>query len=167
MRRIYFPLFHSKVLLYVSFLSGLLIAYPAVLCFGETLYSAMRMFVSFHVSIIGLLCSLLIPLFISAFAVYSNESWIITTLAFLKAFSFGCCSIVITSAFRSSGFLAHYLVLFSDIHLLCILWWFWLRHYPCNHKSLCLSTTISCTAAVFVCILDSLLISPFWVSLQQ
>ncbi len=171
MRRIYFRIFfrfyQSKYVISCFFTFGLLLSFLAASAVGEALLPAMRMVQFSHVSIIGLLSALIIPVFISAFAVYSNESWIIPILAFLKSFTFGYCAFAITAAFGSAGWLVRYLILFSDIHLICILWWFWLRHYPEKGKRILLDTAIAVTTAVFICLLDLLLIEPFRLLLYQ
>lgn len=171
MRRIYFRFFseflRSKYILFACYILGLLFSFIAASSAGEALLSAMRMVSLSHVSIIGLLCSLLIPVFISAYAVYSNESWIIPILSFLKAFAFGYCAYAIMAAFQTAGWLVCYLVMFSDINLLCVLWWFWLRQYPQGDRRLGTCTMIAVAAASMIGILDYLLIAPFWLVLHQ
>lgn len=171
MRRFSFPritgVFCSIDLLIICFLFCLALSFAFTTFFSEALFPTMRMAISSRVSIIGLLGSLLVPAYISAYAVCSNESWIIIILVCIKAFTFGFCSAAITIAYKNAWWLTHYLILFSDIYLLCVLWWFWLRRFPSKCEHLCLSTSVATAAALFIGIMDFLLITPFCACLQQ
>lgn len=110
--------------------------WSAGFCLGIYIASQTNKFVSSmmraapfsSVSIVGLFVVSLLPLIVSAFAVYGSAPLAILPVAFLKAFGFAFCSEIILSAYGSAGWLVRFLLLFSDSCVCVILLWFWFRN---------------------------------------
>ena len=109
----------------------------------------------------------ILPLLLSAFAVFFNKSWLLLPLSLIKAVSFSFCSEGLNMIFDSSGWLIRSMLLFSDIFLMPLLCWFMFRLIKGGtdnwHKELgiCLIT------ALFVGLLNYCVVSSFLVTLMQ
>ena len=128
-------------------------------------FSLMRGAVLQPVSIVGLLVSVFLPLFLTLFSFVSCRPAICLLVCFYKAVSYGFSGMLIVSLFSSAGWLIRMLFLFSDSIALTMLFWLWLRRcddqnaYPGWDSYICL---IVC---IFAAGMDYLVISPFLMGL--
>lgn len=140
--------------------AGLLLGLRAAHLPGSAYTSLMLAAFESRVSIVGLAAVLLLPFLFSAFAVFISQPWLLLPIAFGKAVAFGCCVGGISVAFGSAGWLARWLLMFSDCCMLPVLCWFWLRclsggKMPAKDLAVCV------TAAVVIGSLDYGIVSPF------
>ena len=91
------------------------------------LFQLMRTAAESRVSIVRLLPVILLPVIVSAFAVYIGLYWLLIPIAFSKAFlfSFLCSGILVL--YPGSGPLFAILFLFVDVLSLPVLCWCWFR----------------------------------------
>jgi len=109
--------------------------------------------------------SQLLPLLLSTVLLYASKPVFLFPLVFLKGFSFSFVSFLILSTLGASGWLVRVLLMFSDLLLIPVLWWFWLNSFSDN-KRLGMQCVIITVCAVFsVCFFDFTVIAPFLVSL--
>ena len=134
---------------------------------GDTYVSLMRGAVRYPVSIVGLVISVYLPFLLSAFAVYLGKPGLLYIVCFLKSWAFTLAAYGTVVAFGYAGWLVQFLLQFSDILLLWLLYWFCLRHISKTEASAKRDFGI-CTAAIAaVCGIDYCVISPFLVGLIQ
>lgn len=79
------------------------------------------------VSIRSVLCTTFLPFLLSAVAVYGCCPALLFALAFLKGFSTGFVGLAIQQAFLPGGWLVRWLLCFSGLHSLPVLYGLWLR----------------------------------------
>ena len=131
---------------------------------SDALYPTMRAAVYSRVSISGLLSAMLLPLLFSAFAVYISNTWLLIPIAFSKAFAFAFLGIGILVSFGSAGWLVRLLLMFGDIVMLPVLWWYWQKALTARQNPL-----PHCAAAAAFALLigglDYCVISPFLANL--
>ena len=119
------------------------------------------------VSIVSLIIAVLFPFLFSAFAVYLGKPGLLYLVCFLKSWAFTLAAYGTVVAFGYAGWLVQFLLQFSDILLLWLLYWFCLRHISKTEASAKRDFGI-CTAAIAaVCGIDYCVISPFLVGLIQ
>lgn len=153
--------FHLAFVWISGLISGALCSFAA----GCNLVSLMRMAVLGHVSIINLLLFLTLPLFFSAFAVYTSQSWLLIPIAFCKAFLFTYLGFGLMAAFGSAGWLIHLLFMFSDILTLPLLWSYWKKALSGSRSSTLRRTASVLAANVIIGCVDYRFISPFLANL--
>lgn len=119
----------NVLLLAACFSAGLILGIR-MSCEADFPLSLMRGAMTSTVSIVRLLSVLLLPVLISALAVYFSKPQFLYGIAFLKAFLFAFVSAGITAGFGSAGWLARWMLMFSDCLCLPLLWLYWLRHLP-------------------------------------
>ena len=73
----------------------------------------MRGWLLYPVSIVDSLVFCILPLIISAFAVYLNEHWALCPILWARAVGFGFCSCVFCRCFASAGWLISVMGMFS------------------------------------------------------
>ena len=76
------------------------------------------------VSIVGVLASMLFPLFFSYLSIITNNSIYILIVIFLKAVSFGFTGTLLEDLYLTAGWLLRFLFLFSDYCFLPACCWF-------------------------------------------
>ena len=91
------------------------------------LFQLMRTAAMVRVSIVCLLPVLLLPIVISAFAVFIGFYWLLIPIAFLKSFFFGYLCSGIVFLYLHSGLLFAFLFLFVDVLSMPVLCWYWFR----------------------------------------
>jgi len=128
---------------------------------GDSLSLTMRGVNDFPVSIPGLLLVTVLPFLITAAAVYFSLPWLLSMLVFGKAVSFGFCAWWITAAFGTASWLIRILMMFTDLCVLPLLMWLWLRHGDLSDKSMARDVTICLAITVAVGLLDISAVSPF------
>lgn len=123
--------------------------------------SLMRMADFGRVSIVGLACIILAPLYLSAIAVYFRRTGWIYTIATLKGISFGFGIFVFTAVFGSAGWLMRLLIAFSDSAMLVPLFLFWIRHLDGSQRYLRRDLIICTVSALLIGLADYFIISPY------
>ena len=149
----------NAALLAACFLVGFVLG-VRMSCGVDFSVSLMRGAMAGSVSIVSLLCVLLLPLLFSALAVYFSKPRLLYCIAFVKAFAFAFVSAAITSGFASAGWLARWLLMFSDCLSLPLLWMYWLRHVPGRRafQAADVSVIAGCIGLVGLC--DQILVMP-------
>lgn len=142
-------------------ISGIFFSFSA----GDSFFSLMRSAADGRVSICGLLSTILLPLLLSAFAVFISKPRLFIPIAFVKALAFAYCGIGVWLAFGSAGWLFRCFLMFSDICMLPVLWWFWIRNLGTDTRKPFRTFLTVLAAALFIGFLDFNVISPFWASL--
>lgn len=90
--------------------------------------SLMEQAASCGVSLRNLMLANLLPFLFSAFAVYLRQPKLIFLIAFFRGCLFSYVSIGTVTAFGSAGWLVQILLMFSDLLLTVLLYFYWLRH---------------------------------------
>lgn len=148
----------SVVYLAYSFLLGLVAG--SLIGFDSSLSCAslMRAAPSCGMSIVGLFTVSLLPLLISALAVFTSQIWLLIPLAFMKSFCFSYVCIGIFCGFGSAGWLICLLMMLPEGLLMGGLWWYWQQCLnDCAYRSGLLAFLVSCGIIWF----DFSVISPF------
>ncbi len=125
--------------------------------FSLTMHSALYG----SLSIFGLLAALLLPLLLTAFAVYVSKPILILFFAFFKAFLFAFTAAGLSACFTTAAWLVRCLLMFSDILILPVLWLVWLRSF--EYKPVA-SLRCSAIAAMMTCMIgcfDFAVVAPF------
>lgn len=117
-----------KLLLALSWVSGLGFGGILFRYTGSDLVSLMPLAASGQPSITGLLISASLPFLFSAFAVYWNSLSMLYGICFLKALLIGYFSCGIFAAFGSAGWLVRCMLLFTDYFGAALLFHYCLRH---------------------------------------
>lgn len=138
-------------------------AYFAALSFDNVSF-LMRTVVSNRVSISGMLLAAFFPLTLTAIFILFSLRFFLLLLAFCKAFSFSFCACCILYVYGSSGWLIQQLLLFSDLFLILILLWLWIRLLSSN-DSIKKDLLICSFLSLFVGSVDCFIVSPFLVTL--
>lgn len=133
--------------------------------YDATIISLMRMVCFNCVSIVGLATILILPLLISAVAVYFSKPAVIYLLSAFKAFSSGYCIYGTLAVYGSAGWLIRLLLLFSDTCITVVLMWFWIRHISGSKRALTADTAVCTVLAGLIGIIDYTVVSPFLVTL--
>ena len=110
----------------VAFLAGLLTGAPAS-AGARASFDGARDALAWTVGISALIPPLL-PLLVSAFAVYIRSPVLLIPTAFWKAFCFSYTGAGIARSWGQAGGLVGGLALFGSLCTLPVLWWYWLRH---------------------------------------
>ena len=109
-------------------IAGILFGFGLFLACKSFAFPMMRCAVSQQVSIVGLLCSIFLPLFCTFISHSSNKPIIILVVSFLKSASFCFSFLLATVLFGSASWLLGLLFMFSDscILLMFFILWLWL-----------------------------------------
>lgn len=141
----------------VGMLFGALASLTADISYSSTMHAAL--FGSLSIS--GLLAALLLPLLITAFAVYFSKPIWILPLAFLKAFMFAFTATGLMVSFGSAGWLVRLLLMFSDTLVLPILWLVWLLSLESGSDA-AFRYCLPAAAFIFlICCFDFTVVAPF------
>ncbi len=124
------------VLLACAWFCGLLGGMLTAVFADDSFFSLMRRAPGSHVSIVGLLTTLLLPLLLSAFALYISQHWFLIILAFIKAFELALIGTGVAVSYGSGGWLVSFLFLCADVFSVPVFIWFWLFAFCEPSKSL-------------------------------
>ena len=141
----------------LGLLSGSLIALSA----GTLLAPTMRSAVSCGMSIFGLLAALLLPLLFTAMAVYISQPALLFPVVFFKGFLFSFTGSGVLAAFGASGWLIRVLLMFSDLLVLPLLWWIWLRSFSNERNDALRCSTMAAVIAAVIGCFDYAFVAPF------
>ena len=149
------------IILAFAFLLGLLFGAITALYAGPSALSMMRTAVYGRVSIVGLLSVTLLPLLLSAFAVYISQYWLIPVIAFIDAFTFGYHSILLFRLYPGSGWLIQCLLMFAGALSLPVLWYVWLHTASSRRSQLLRCFTAGALAITGIVSIDFYFVAPF------
>jgi len=155
----------SLIALMCCLCGGLLLGHQYASLADPTYFLLMRMASERPVSIMSLFTVSLLPFLISALAVYVSHPELLLPVCFCKSFLFACCAFSATSVFGTAGWLVRLLLQFSDVCLLPVLCWFWIRHIGGSFGTLQKDIFLCCGVALVVCVVDHCVISPYLVTL--
>ena len=127
----------------------------------------MRTAVTLRVSIVNLLVLQLIPLVISALAVYFSIPLLIYPLCTFKAIFLGFILGSLGRVFGSAGWLIRLLYLFTDTIMTPLLLWYWFKHISGTKLSINRDNKILFSAFSITAMLEYFAISPFLVVLMN
>ena len=144
-------------------LSGILISHSA----GSYVSTLMRSYLYGSVSIIRLVLVLYLPFLLSAIAVSFSGCWMLFPIAFMKGFLFSLIAMGIFRVYGCAGWLMHWFLCFSDLMLMPLLFWYWIRLLDAA-PSAALREGVFLLAPVF-CIgsIDYCLVLPFFAELAN
>ena len=124
---------------------------------GVRLLPLMRSSVYSPVSIVAFLLSAFLPFLISAFLAFAYLPGLVYGVCFCKAFLHAFVSLGLLISFQASGWLMRFFLLFGDLTL-PVLYWFWLRLLSKQRFSnlccsaFCAGCILTASAAVNFCI---------------
>lgn len=127
----------------------------------------MRESVKCSVSIPGLLTAAVLPFLLSAFAVRLSEPWLLLIISAFKAFSFSFCACGVSLAFGQSSWLVRFLFLFSDLCVIPLLYFYWVRHIRGGRSTVRWELPVFIGAAAAIGWVDYCFIAPFLVSIIE
>lgn len=158
---LYFRQSCRSTILALFWISGLIAGAAAYFFAGHFLSSLMHGILSGSVSIVSLLCVTVLPFLFSAFAVYICEPRLLYPICFGKAFLFSVVSMAVWISFGSAGWLVRWLLMFSDLVSLPLLYLFWLRHISGQRSFSGLEILLVASACMLIGSVDYCCISPF------
>lgn len=141
-------------------LIGLLLGTLFSVNLDDTFSSLMRPSISEGLSIFRQLAMVCLPFLFAAYAVSINKPGLLLLLCFVKAFCFAFCGMLIYYAFGSAGWLVRYLLQFTDVLSVPILFWYCLRHIDRQNNAKRDLMICALLAASIACI-DYFAVSPF------
>ena len=109
----------------------------------------------------GIMLATILPVLVSAVAVFCSAPILIYIFSILKAFSFGTCLCGIIAVFGQSGWLIRFALLFSDNVMAVVSIWLWVRCLSLNRFVIAKELLVSAAIAVGLCFVDFFLISPY------
>ena len=156
--------FHCKLELRVlayTWIFALILGAGLAVSADKLLASTMHAAISGCVSISGLLAVVLLPLLLSAYAVYYSQPFLLVSVVFLKAFLFAYTGAGILILYPASGWLIQMLLMFCDTLSLPFLWHIWLCAVSDWQGSILARITTSAFVSVLIGCVDLTLIAPF------
>ena len=146
----------------LAFLWLVSIVLGASIAIYSTVFSSlMRMCISTHVSIVGLVVILFLPFVITVFSIYYNKPVIIYCLSTIKAFYFGVSLALIHNAFRNGCWLLLPLALFSTLVGNIFLLHLWIKYIGEDKQFTFKNAIVTFTGILTTGIIDYFIISPF------
>lgn len=157
--------FRSRYCLAVGWMFGLICGAECGFRWDESMIPLMRGCLYDTVSIVCVFSLLCLPFMISLLASFWNARGLIYLTAFGKAFLFSFVSLGIFHSFGSAGWLAHLMLMFSEVCSLPVFYWFW--NYCLDHRKGPSSLEVFSFLSLLFLIasLDSRCVMPFLASL--
>ena len=146
---------------------GIALGCMAAAASGPVLADLVRRSTGASLSITGAMTAAVLPLLLSAFAVSFSEPWLLLFISTFKAFSFSFCAWGVCLAFGQSGWLVLFLFLFSDVFLIPLLYFYWLRHIRGDRTPRTWELPAFLTASLGIGCIDYLFIAPVLASLMH
>ena len=138
-------------------LAGSLTSRNADTMLAPTMLSA----VSGSLSIFGLLTVILLPLLLTATAVFISRPGFLYPVVFLKAFLMAFTGVGLLLTLGSSGWLLRFLLMFSDMLILPPLWFLWLQIVSGRDRLALYCLLIVIFLVILAGFLDYSLVAPF------
>lgn len=104
-----------RILIAILWILGLFLGMFCAVYAGDSLSSLMLGLPELPMSIVGLLCGMLMPFLLIAFALAFQLPWLLYMISFGKSFAFGFCAAGLQIAFGSAGWLARCVWMFTDL----------------------------------------------------
>ena len=165
----FFASSRKRVVIFLAFAwcAGLILGCVLALLSTPFSVSMMRTIRSTRVSIVGLLAILYLPLFISAFAVYISQIWLLIPICFTKAFSFSFVALGVSLAYPAGSWLLRFFLLFSDCLAIPCLYWSWYRGCENGRRKALQADALVSIPLFLIGIADYYCISPFLSNLSS
>lgn len=151
----------GRILLALAWTAGLLFGRYFAGLAGDSTFHLARGAVSDSVSAVSLYSCLMLPLLLSAFAVYMSSPGLLCCIAFGKGICFSWVVSVVEAAYGSSGWLIRFFFLFSDSLFLILLCCFWLMYADGEKKVTALALGSFGVAGAMLVGIDCWFIIPF------
>lgn len=155
------PANRRSFLFVIGWIVGLLAGTVFAVITDVSFLPLMRKAAACRVSIIGLMCTALLPFLFAAYAVFINRFELLLTVCVCKVFSFAYCAVLAARAFGSAGWLVQPLLQFTDICTVPVLCWFSLRHIRTDTVSLRTEFSVCLFLTAAAAGLDYFVVSPF------
>ena len=154
-------------LLALSWILGMILGSLGAIYGESTLVVLVRQGVCSELSFTGISVVTMLPFLLSAFAVTFSEPWLLLLISTLKAFSFSFCAWGVCLTFGQSGWLVLILFLFSDIALIPLLYFYWLRHIKGTIPPSFWELPLFLAIALLIGSIDYRFVSPFLSTLMH
>lgn len=155
----------SRILLVFTVFGGLLLGVFLTSYAAEDYFLLMRRAAGSPVSIVGLFANILLPFLLAAYTVSISKPVLLYAVCFCKAALFAFCFCGVQRSFGSAGWLVWFLMQFSDLCMLPVLFWFSFRYLGGGIHPLKRDIAIGCVIGAAAGLLDYCLVSPFLVIL--
>lgn len=158
---VYFKKNHFVIAFSLLWFAGILTGFGLFLLCKPFLFLQMRSVIVQPVSIVGLCCSIFLPLLCTYTAVLTNRSFLALSVCFIKAASFCFTLSWISALYDTASWLLSLLFMFSDSCFMLVMFLLWMR-YPSVADSKC--NRIFCCSAFWGLLIsfgDYFVISPF------
>lgn len=159
-----FSFVHRKVnlkVLALTWICGLLLGAILSVSVDKLLLSTMRGAMISNMSITGPVTVVLLPLLLSAYAVYFSQPAMLVSVVFIKAFLFAYTGAGILMLYPVSGWLLRWLLMFSDMMTMPMLWLIWLSNSKGGFVSIFRRIAICVVFAMLIGCVDLFQIAPF------
>lgn len=133
---------------------------------SENIFSLMPILLTGNVSIVGMLIVFTFPFIIAVVLTHLSLRNFLYLLGFVKSFCFSFASSCIFLSFRSAGWLMCALIMFSDLILSVLFFWFLLRCITGNSNMYIIDTAFCTVITAAVVCVNYYLITPFLLSLM-
>lgn len=156
-KRFFDPLYRFIISCIAGFILGSFISSGT----WETVISLMRFAAKGEMSIVSYLSSVLIPLLITALAVYYRKCYGVYIISFIKSFLYSFTGQLICNTFSYSGWLFRFMLLFTDtavMFVILLLFLLKVKYRATPNKTLIIGSFSICT---LIWILDNFLIAPY------
>lgn len=141
----------------IGFVCGLYFVLSADCASSDFFLSATRT----PVSVLGIFTVAFLPIIISAISIFCALPFLIYTLCFCKAFSYGFVCLNIALTFGYSGWLIRLLLLFSSTCTSMSLFWLWHSGLSRNRITVQHDFIICIVIAAAIGIVDYFMVSPY------
>lgn len=152
---------HKIILLAFYAFTGLLFGSLIIRHIDPSFYTLMRSVLSNSVSIVGLIVVNFLPVLITSVIALLSKPYLFFPLSFFKNFSLVVVRCLVFFSFGQAWWLIGNMISLSNVVVMPLLYWFWIRHINgirnSAHKDI-----IICFAGSFVaCIIEFIWVSPF------
>ena len=155
----------NKILLAVAWVAGAVAGYLFVRTDPSYFVAVMRMLSTQHVSIVGGVICIGLPIFLSAVCVKYFSSIALCVIAFIKAFTYFCCLSALMIVYGQAGWLVRWLLFFSDSCSVPVLIWFWFRNIDGKNATLWKDSLLCVAIGALVLCIDYFAVSQFSMTL--
>ena len=159
--RSYFKKNHFMIAFSVSWISGILAGLGLSLVCKPFLFLQMRSAILQPVSIVGLCCTIFLPLLCTYLSFLLNRPIFVLAVCFIKAVSHGFSLSWVFALYNTASWLMYTLFMFSDCCFLLLLFFLWLRYPYFQKTEMKRFFRISIISGLLIVFGDYFIISPF------
>ncbi len=141
-------------------LAGLLIGILLSSQMDRSIFTALRPILSERTSIIYHFAIVALPFLFAAYCIAIHKSKLLFFICFLKAVHFSFCGHLLYHAYGSAGWLVRFLLQFTEIFTMPILFAYCLRNISCGYDSAQRDLLICLILVAFMSCIDYFVISP-------